>query len=41
MTTAQAYFMAAFAVVVGLVGFFAVYVLSSTVWANRWYRRRR
>ena len=31
--------MAAFAVVVGLVTFFALYVLSSTMWGDRWYRR--
>jgi hypothetical protein len=41
VTTAQTYFMVAFAIVAGTIGFFALYVLSSTVWSNRWYRRRR
>ncbi|MGH9164960.1 MAG: hypothetical protein ACRDZW_05535 [Acidimicrobiales bacterium] len=40
MTTAQVLFAVALGAVTLLVGAFAVYVLSSTMWANRWMRRR-
>jgi hypothetical protein len=33
--------MAAFAVVVGLVTFFGLYLFSSTMWGGRWYRRNK
>lgn len=41
MTTAQALFAAALGAVTLLITFFALYVLSSTVWAGRWVRRRK
>lgn len=41
MTTAQWVFSIAFIGVVGLVTFFILYVLSSTMWADRWMGRRR
>jgi len=40
VTTAQSIFVVFFALVVGLVVFFSVYLLSSTMWGGRWYRRR-
>jgi hypothetical protein len=40
VTTAQALFAAALGAVTLLITFFALYVLSSTVWAGRWVRRR-
>ena len=39
MTTAQVVFAIALGVVVMLVTAFAVYVVSSTMWSNRWFRR--
>jgi len=39
MSTAQIIFLVAFAAVVGLVTFFALYLLSSTMWGGRWYPR--
>ena len=41
MTPAQAAFGLALALVAGSVLAFAAYVVSSTMWAGRWYRRRR
>jgi hypothetical protein len=38
MSTGQVVFLIAFAAIVGLVSFFALYVLSSTMWGGRWYR---
>ena len=40
MSTGQVVFVIAFAVVVGLVLFFSLYLLSSTMWGGRWYPRR-
>ncbi len=39
MTTAQLVFSVALAVVTLLVTAFAVYVVSSTMWGDRWFRR--
>jgi len=41
VTTAQAIFAVALGVVTAVVAAFTVYVASSTVWADRWVRRRR
>ena len=41
MSTAQWLFMAAFAVVVGIVTIFGLYLFSSTMWGGRWYRAPR
>ena len=41
VSTAQALFLVAFAVVVALVTFFVLYVASSALWANRWTRHGR
>ena len=41
MTRAQTVFAIALALVAGLILFFALYVASTTVWADRWARRRR
>jgi hypothetical protein len=41
MTTAQALFAVALGAITLLIGAFALYVLSSTVWAGRWVRSRR
>ena len=40
MTTAQWIFAIALALVTVLITWLSVYVASTTVWANRWYRRR-
>jgi hypothetical protein len=40
MTRAQTVFVVALSVVALLIGAFAVYVASSTMWADRWYGRR-
>jgi hypothetical protein len=39
LTMAQTWFVVAFAVVVAIVTAFALYVLSTVVWADRWVRR--
>ena len=41
MTTAQAVFAVALGAVTLLITGFALYVVSSTVWAGRWVRPRR
>lgn len=41
MTTAQVLFAVALGAVTLLVTLFALYVVSSTMWGNRWVRRRR
>ncbi len=41
MTTAQALFAVALGAITLLITAFALYVLSSTVWAGRWVRSRR
>jgi len=41
LTTAQTTFVVALVVVISLVTFFALYVASSTLWADRWMGRRR
>ena len=41
MTTAQTLFAVALAAVSLLITFFALYVLSSTVWSGRWVRGKR
>ena len=41
MTRAQILFAIALAVVAALILFFAAYVVSSTFWADRWFRRSR
>src|SRR5204863_504556 len=41
LTPAQTTFVIALLVVIGLVTFFALYVASSTLWADRWMGRRR
>lgn len=41
MTTAQIVFAVALGAVTLVVLFFAVYVVSSTMWSDRWARRRR
>ncbi|MGI8759141.1 MAG: hypothetical protein ACR2K0_07515 [Acidimicrobiales bacterium] len=40
MTTAQIVFSIALGLVVVLVTAFSLYVVSTTVWSNRWFRRR-
>ena len=40
MTTAQTLFAIALGAITLLITFFALYVLSSTVWAGRWVRRK-
>jgi hypothetical protein len=40
LTTAQAWFVVALAVVAVIIVGFALYVLSSVFWADRWVRRR-
>lgn len=39
MTTAQLVFSVALGVVTVLVTLFALYVVSTTMWGNRWFRR--
>ena len=39
MTTAQLVFSVALGLVTALVTLFAVYVVSTTMWGNRWFRR--
>ena len=41
MTTAQIVFSIALGAIALLVTFFAVYVISSTTWGDRWVRRGR
>ncbi len=41
MSTAQVVFAIALGTITLLVLFFAVYVVSSTVWGDRWVRRSR
>ena len=41
MTTAQTLFAIALGAITLLITFFALYVLSSTVWAGRWVRRKQ
>ena len=41
MTTAQIVFSIALGAIAVLVTFFAVYVVSSTAWGDRWTRRGR
>ncbi|MGQ0521308.1 MAG: hypothetical protein ACT4PX_09190 [Actinomycetota bacterium] len=41
MTTAQALFAVALGAITLLITAFALYVLSTTVWAGRWVRPRR
>lgn len=41
MSRAQGFFVAALGTLSVLIVGFAVYVVSSTRWADRWYRRRR
>lgn len=41
MTTAQTLFAIALGAIALLITFFALYVLSSTVWAGRWVRPGR
>jgi len=40
VTGAQTVFVIALSVVAVAIGAFAVYVASSTMWADRWYERR-
>lgn len=40
MTTAQVVFSVALGAVALAVGAFALYVVSTTMWGNRWFRRR-
>lgn len=40
MTTAQALFAVALGTITLLVTLFAIYVVSSTMWGNRWMKRR-
>ncbi len=40
MSTAQIIFSIALGVVVVLVTAFSLYVASTTMWSNRWFRRR-
>ncbi|MGE0877226.1 MAG: hypothetical protein AB7L13_02165 [Acidimicrobiia bacterium] len=40
LTTAQTLFTIALAVVAVLITWFVVFVAWTTVWGNRWYRRR-
>jgi len=39
VTTAQSIFAVALGSITLLITLFAVYVLSTTVWGNRWFRR--
>ncbi len=39
MTTAQVVFSVALGAIALLITFFALYVASTTVWGNRWFRR--
>jgi hypothetical protein len=39
LTTAQTVFCIAFAVVVAMVSFFALYVISTVVWSDRWVKK--
>jgi hypothetical protein len=39
VTTAQWIFVVALGLIAVLITFFAVYVVSSTMWGGRWYRR--
>lgn len=39
MTTAQVVFSVALGAIALLITFFAVYVVSTTMWGNRWFRR--
>jgi hypothetical protein len=41
MTTAQWIFVVALGAIAILIVFFAFYVISSTMWAGRWYGRKR
>jgi hypothetical protein len=41
MTTAQVLFAIALAAISLLITWFTVYVAWTTIWGNRWYRRRR
>ena len=41
MTTAQWIFVVALGAITVLITFFAVYVVSSTMWGGRWYRRHQ
>jgi membrane protein implicated in regulation of membrane protease activity len=41
VTTAQILFSIALGAVTLLITFFALYVVSSTMWGDRWYRRAR
>ena len=41
MTTAQWIFVVALGVIAVIITFFALYVLSSTMWGGRWYGRKR
>jgi len=41
MTTAQWIFIVALGAIGLLITFFAVYVVSSTMWGGRWYRKHR
>ena len=41
MTLAQWLFSIALGAIALLILFFGVYVVSSTMWAGRWYRRRK
>ena len=38
VSTAQTLFLVAFGAIVALVTVFTLYVASSTLWANRWFR---
>lgn len=40
MTRAQAVFVVALSAIALLITVFAIYVTSSTMWADRWYGRR-
>ncbi len=40
MTQAQTVFVIALSIIAVIIGAFAVYVAGSTMWADRWYRRR-
>jgi len=40
VTTAQVLFSVALGAITVLVTLFAIYVISSTMWANRWMKRR-
>ncbi|MGI9033819.1 MAG: hypothetical protein ACR2HY_09130 [Acidimicrobiales bacterium] len=41
MTTAQTLFVVALSAIAVLIGLFAVYVVSTTMWGDRWYRPMR